>query len=51
MKIIKSKNFKEPIILVKILDDGSLLIVDAKTTIRYLDKESLELRNGFKVGI
>ena len=51
MKIIKSKNFKEPIILIKILDDGSLLVVDAKTTIRYLNKDNLELRNGFKANI
>ncbi|MCD6173874.1 MAG: hypothetical protein J7J96_08860 [Sulfurimonas sp.] len=51
MKFIKSKNFKEPIILTKILDDGSLLVVDSKTTIRYLDKETLELIDGFKVNI
>lgn len=51
MEVIKSKNFKEPIILTKILDDGTLLIVDSKTTIRYIDLKSLELLNGFKVNI
>lgn len=51
MDAIKTKNFKEAIILVKILDDDTLLVVDAKTTIRNLDKESLELINGFKANI
>jgi len=49
MDVVKSKNFKEPIVLIKILDDGSLLVVDSKTTIRFLNKESLELIDGFKV--
>ncbi|MDF1875453.1 hypothetical protein JHD48_06875 [Sulfurimonas sp. SAG-AH-194-I05] len=51
MEVVKSKNFKEPIVLTKILDDGRLLIVDAKTTIRFLDKDSLDLLNGFKANI
>lgn len=49
MDVVKSKSFKEPVVLTKILDDGSLLVVDSKTTIRFLDKESLELIDGFKV--
>jgi hypothetical protein len=51
MEVIKSKNFKKPIVLTKILDNGSLLIVDSKTTIRYLNLENLELINGFKANI
>jgi len=51
MEVIKSKNFKEPIILTKILDDGTILIVDSKTTIRYLDRKSLEVISGFKANI
>ncbi len=48
MKAIRTKNFKEPIILIKILNDDSLLVVDAQTTVRFLEKNSLELLNGFK---
>ena len=51
MKAIKSKNFKNPIVLTKILDNGSLLVVDSATTIRYLNKDSLELLDGFKANI
>ncbi|WP_321778368.1 hypothetical protein [Sulfurimonas sp.] len=51
MDVVKSKDFNEPIVLTKILDNGSLLVVDAKTTIRFLDKDSLELLNGFKANI
>jgi len=51
MEAIKNKNFKEPIILTRILDDGTLLVVDSKTTIRYLDRDTLELVNGFKANI
>ncbi len=51
MDVIKSKNFKEAIVLTKILDDGSLLVVDAKTTIRILNKDTLELIDGFKANI
>ncbi len=51
MNVIKSKNFKEPIVLTKILDDDTLLVVNSKTTIRYLNKDDLELINGFKANI
>ena len=51
MKELRSKNFKDAIVLTKILDNGNLLLVDSKTTIRYLEKDTLELVNGFKVNI
>lgn len=51
MEALRSKNFKEPIVLLKILDDGNLLLVDSKTTVRYLDKNTLDIINGFKVNI
>lgn len=51
MEVIKSKNFKYPIIQTQILDNGRLLIIDSKTTIRYLDMETLELLDGFKANI
>ena len=51
MEALVSKNIKNPIILIKILDDGSLLIVDNETTIRYFDMETFEVLNGFKAGV
>ncbi|MFT5660959.1 MAG: hypothetical protein ACI9TV_001603 [Sulfurimonas sp.] len=51
MEVIRSKNFKEPIIQTQILDDGRLLVINSKTTIRYLDIDSLELLDGFKAKI
>ena len=51
MKPIRKKNFKEAIIEIKTLDDGSLLVVDSKTTVRYLDKENFDLINGYKAKI
>lgn len=51
MKILKSKSIKKPIISLKILDDKSLVVVDSETTIRYINKDSLEMLNGFKVNI
>lgn len=51
MNPVKSKNFKDPIILTKILDNSQLLVVDVKTTIRYMDTQSLEILDGFKANI
>ena len=51
MEIVRSKNFKEAIVQVQILDNSTLLVVDSKTTIRYLDIDSLELLDGFKATI
>ena len=51
MKVIQGKNFKYPIVFIKILDDNSLVVIDSQTTIRYLEKENLELLNGFKANI
>jgi len=51
MKITKEKNFKHSIILLKILDDNSLLVVDSNTTVRYLNQEDLSLKTGFKAKI
>jgi WD40 repeat protein len=51
MKVIKSKNFKEAIVLTKILDDGTLLLVDSHTTVRVMKKEDLGLLSGFKAKI
>jgi hypothetical protein len=51
MEVLRSKNFKEAIVQTQILDDGRLLVVDAKSTIRYLDLQTLELLDGFKANI
>ncbi len=51
MDPIKKINFKRPIIIVKILDNGQLLVVDSDTTIRYLNKNTLETEDGFKAKI
>ena len=51
MEVIDSKNIKEPVILLKILNNNSLLVVDSQTTVRYFDSDTLSLINGFKVKI
>ncbi|MEN4053203.1 MULTISPECIES: WD40 repeat domain-containing protein [Sulfurimonas] len=51
MEIVQSKSVVKPVILMKILDDNTLLVVDAETAVRYFNKENLELQNGFKVGV
>lgn len=51
MVAVKEKKFGKAIILTKILDDDSLLVVDSTTTIRYLNKETLEVIKGFKANI
>jgi WD domain, G-beta repeat len=51
MEIVKSKSLKKPIVSIKILDDDSLVVVDSETTVRYLDRNSFDMLNGFKVEI
>jgi len=51
MELVNSKSVVEPVILLQILDNNTLLVVDANTTVRYLKHDSLELFGGFKVGI
>lgn len=51
MKIIKSKSVKKPIIALKILGDESLAVVDSESTVRFLEKETLEMQSGFKASI
>ncbi|MBU0721583.1 hypothetical protein KJ877_09600 [bacterium] len=48
---VKTKNIHEPVIIAKYMDDGNILVVDSKTTIRQLDGESLEIVGGFKANI
>ena len=51
MDIIQSKSVAKPVILMKILDSKELVVVDVETTVRYLNRETLQLMHGFKVGI
>ena len=51
MNVLKSKSIKKAIINLKIFEDGTLAVVDAETTVRFLDKKSLDMLNGFKAGI
>jgi len=51
MEAVDSKNIKEPVILLKILKNRSLLVVDSETTVRYFDTDNLSLINGFKAKI
>ena len=51
MEVVDSKNIEEPVILLKILKNNSLLVVDNDTTVRYFDITSLALIDGFKAKI
>ncbi|MEO1954139.1 MAG: hypothetical protein ABGW74_05495 [Campylobacterales bacterium] len=51
MKEVKQVNFKYPIVLLKILNDGQLVVVDNKTTVRYLNKDTLKVTAGFKAAM
>ena len=51
MKHKLEKNFKKPIIHLKLLNNGVLVAVDNQTTIRYLEKSSLKTIDGFKAKI
>ncbi|WP_457744020.1 WD40 repeat domain-containing protein [Sulfurimonas sp.] len=51
MQVVNSQSISSAVILLKILDDGTLVAINSDTTVRMLYKETLELINGFKVGI
>ncbi len=51
MKPFIKKSLDEAIVLLKIIDNNTLVVIDANTTIRLLDKNSLEMIEGFKVKI
>ncbi|EQB40356.1 hypothetical protein M947_00745 [Sulfurimonas hongkongensis] len=51
MKPTKEVSLKDAIIRVKLMDDGKLLVVDAKSVIRFLDLMSLRTLSGFKCAI
>ena len=51
MNVIHSKEINHAVILLKILDDGKLLVVDNQTTICYIDREDFGILGGFEVNI
>ena len=51
MEVAYFKNIKRPVILLKILEDMSLLVVDSDTTIRFFDRGTLGVNSGFKTGV
>lgn len=51
MEVLKLINFKNPILLVKMLSNGRLAIVDSHNTLRILDLVEYEVIDGFKANI
>lgn len=51
MNPIKKKKYNKAIIFSKILDNGSLVIVDSDTTIKFLNNDTLETLKNFETGI
>ena len=51
MNVIHSKEINHAVILLKILDDGKLLVVDNQTTICYIDREDFGILGSFEVNI
>ena len=51
MKVKVVKNYHEPIIFIKKMEDGRLIITDSKSTIRVLDLDTLVTVDGFKAKI
>ncbi len=51
MNPARKSNFDETIIYTQILDEKTLLVVDAFTTIRYLNIENLAVKNELKIAI
>ena len=51
METVVTKSISKPVILLQILDSNYLLAVDVNTTVRFFEKNTLELKSGFKVSI
>jgi len=51
MEAIKIKNIKNPVILIKILQNNKIVVIDNETTIRYFDRDNIDNVSGFKVKI
>jgi len=51
MKAVKSQSISKAVILLQILDDGTLVAINADTTVYNFNIKSFKLLHGFKVGL
>lgn len=51
MKPVQSKSVSKPIVLIKLYEDDTLLVIDNETTVRFFEKDTYKLIEGFKAGI
>ena len=51
MKPKAIKNYNQPIILIRRLEDGRVVVIDRQSTIRFVDRETLDTIDGFKAKI
>ncbi len=51
MKAVNTQSISKPVILLKILQNGTLAAINSESIVRILNPENLSLVSGFKVGI
>jgi WD40 repeat protein len=51
MQTDKSFNIKQPVLLLKVLNNGVLAVIDAHTTLRLIDTKNYKIVGGFKTNI
>jgi len=51
MNFVTRKGINKAVVLLKIIEDGRLIVVDSETTIRFMKPDELSLINGFKVNV
>ncbi len=51
MNFVTRKGINKAVILLKIIEDGRLIVIDSETTIRFMKADELSLIDGFKVNV
>ena len=51
MNFVTRKGINKAVILLKIIEDGRLIVIDSETTIRFMKADELSLVDGFKVNV
>ncbi|SFV67442.1 WD-40 repeat protein [hydrothermal vent metagenome] len=51
MNFVTRKGINKAVVLLKIIEDGRLIVVDSETTIRFMKADELSLIDGFKVNV
>lgn len=51
MEVLKLINIKNPVVQLKMIDNGSLVVVDSQTTLRLLSTDDYKVTGGFKSNI